>query len=127
MAEKASAKHCSSNEEYSSSQPLLVSGDKSKVELEVMQDKTGQSYIEVTCGDVSGGLYLEKLKWVLHGRALGKCILCNNGMYTPQEFESMGGKKASKAWRKNYKAQGDTITKALSLRGTQRTREHDAT
>jgi len=45
MAEKASAKHCSSNEEYSSSQPLLVSGDKSQVELEVMQDKTGQSYI----------------------------------------------------------------------------------
>ena len=90
MSEKASAKHCSSNEEYSSSQPLSVLGDKSQMELEVMQDKTGQSYIEVTCGDVSDGLYLEKLKQVPHGKALEKCILCNNGLYTPKEFESMG-------------------------------------
>jgi len=114
MAEKASAKHCSSNEEYSSSQPLLVPGDKSQVEIEVMQDKTGQSYIEVTCGDVSGGLYLEKLKRVPHGRALEKCIWCNNGLYTPQEFESMGGKKASKAWRKTIKHKGIPLQKLLA-------------
>jgi len=45
-----------------------------------------------------------------HGRSLEKCILCNDGLYTPQEYESMGGKKASKVWKKTYKAQGHTIT-----------------
>ena len=89
------------------------------------QDKTGRSYIEVNCGDISGRLYLENLKRMPNSRALEKCILSNNTLYTPQEFESLGGKKTNKAWKKIHKAQRGIATKVLSIRGTKRTVEVD--
>ena len=59
MAEKASLELYSSNEELLLSQSTPLQSDKLQAELEVKLDKAGQSYIEVNCGDISGGLYLE--------------------------------------------------------------------
>ena len=114
MAKKASPELYLSNEELSLSQSTPLQSDKLQAELEVKLDKAGQSYIEVNCGDISGGLYLEKLKRMPNGRALEKCILSNSSLYTPQEFESMGGKKANKAWKKSIKHKGIPLQKLLA-------------
>ena len=114
MTEKASPELYSSNEELSLSQSTPLQSDKLQAELEVKLDKAGQSYIEVNCGDISGGLYLEKLKRTPNSRALEKCILSNSSLYTPQEFESMDGKKANKAWKKSIKHKGIPLQKLLA-------------
>ena len=67
------------------------------MELVVKYDRTGHSYIEVNCEDISGRLYLENLQRMPNSRALEKCIFNKTMPFIPQEFESMCGKKANKA------------------------------
>ena len=93
-------------------------GKESQEELDVLQDQGGQNYIEVTCGDATGELFLEKLRRMPNGKALEKCILCNNLLYTPQEFENLGGKKA-KAWKKSIKHKGKPLQKLFTSRALQ--------
>ena len=61
------------------------------------------SYIEVSCGDLNGVLYLEKLRKMAGAKGMNKCILCDGSMLTPSEFELSGGKKANRAWKKSIK------------------------
>ena len=62
-----------------------------------------------------GGLYLEKL--MPNGKALEKCILCDNLLYT-QEFENLGGKIA-KACKKSIKHKGKPLQKFFTSRAFQ--------
>ena len=84
-------------------------------------------YVEVVCGDVVGELYLEKLRRVPNGKALEKCICSNNVWYTSQEFESKGGKKSNKAWKKSIKHKGKPLQIFFCHRGTQRARNASTT
>ena len=59
------------------------------------RDKLG-TYIKVTCGKLSGQLYLDKLA----RKPPGKCVYVDGQWYTPSEVESLGGKKARK-WRQS--------------------------
>ena len=78
MAEQVSPELARSNEELLSSYSLEGVGKESQEELDVLQDQGGQNYIEVTCGDATGGLFLEKLRRMPNRKALEKCILSNN-------------------------------------------------
>ena len=65
----------------------------------VKSDSTGR-YLEVTCGDIEGNLYLAKFK---KGSLSSKCILYNSKWYSLVEFESLGGKSKFKNWKKSLK------------------------
>ena len=123
MSKKASPEQYSPNEELSLSQSTPLQSDKLQAELEVKLDKAGQSYIEDNCGDISGGLYLEKLKRMPNSRVLEKCILSNSSLYTPQELESMGGKKANKAWKKSIKHKGIPLQKLLASKNKEKAQQ----
>ena len=66
----------------------------------------------------AGGLYLEILSRMPNRKVLEKCILCNNLLYTPQELENLGGKKA-KAWKKSIKHKGKPLQKFFTSRTLQ--------
>ena len=53
-----------------------------------------------------------------YGAIFKLCILCNNLLYTPQEFENLGGKKA-KAWKKSIKHKGKPLQKFFTSRALQ--------
>ena len=53
-------------------------------------------YISVTCGKISGQLYLDRLA----RKPTGKCVLVGDQWYSPSVVESLGGKKARK-WRQS--------------------------
>ena len=66
-----------------------------RLSLICARDKLG-TYIKVTCGKLSGRLYLDKLA----RKPPGKCVYVDGQWYTPSEVESLGGKKARK-WRQS--------------------------
>ena len=68
--------------------------------IDVKIDGQGKSYIKVSCGDVVGVLYLEKLRKTAGAKGMEKCILCDGNMLTPSEFDQTAGKKANKVWKK---------------------------
>ena len=53
-------------------------------------------YIVVSCGNVTGQLYVAKLSQ--SKKAQAKCVLVNGKWLTPSEVEALAGKKARK-WR----------------------------
>ena len=73
--------------------------------LDTKKDEEEQSYIDVSCGALTGRLYLEKMCKQIgsKGKGLEKCIQYGDKMFTPQDFESLGGKKTSKAWKKSIR------------------------
>ena len=73
--------------------------------LDTKKNEEEQSYIDVSCGALTGRLYLEKMCKQIgsKGKGLGKCIQYGDKMVTPQDFESLGGKKTSKAWKKSIR------------------------
>ena len=87
-------------------QPALASE-----ELEVQADESGDTFIEVTCGNAVGNLYLKKFSESTGGKQ--KCVLHNGRLVTPSEFEALGGKKASKAWKKSIKHKGKPLFKLI--------------
>ena len=66
----------------------------------------GGWFINVTCGAVSGQLYLDRLGE--SKQSLAKCILVGGTWYTPPEFESLGGKKAKK-WKQSLQHSGKPL------------------
>ena len=64
-------------------------------------------YISITCGSVSGQLYVDKLDE--SKRSPGKCVLVNGSWYTPSEVEALGGKKAKK-WRQSLSHMGKPLS-----------------
>ena len=81
--------------------------------IDIKQDKNGLNYIEVSCGELTDALYLEKLRQ-LGSKGHEKCILYEETMLIPQEFETMGGKKANKAWKKSIKHKNKPLSKFVS-------------
>ena len=77
-------------------------------------DEDGLSFIEISCGDVFGELYLENLRKVNIGKGMEKCILHNGKMITPHDFETVGGKRANKAWKKSIKHKNKPLSKFFS-------------
>ena len=74
-------------------------------------DDQGRSYIEVSCGELNGVLYLEKLRKMAGAKGMNKCILFDGSMLTPSEFELSGGKKANRAWKKSIKHKNKPLAK----------------
>ena len=72
--------------------------------IETKLDENGLSYIEVSCGGISGGLY----------KGMEKCILYNGKMIAPRKFEALGGKRACKAWKKSIKHKNKPLSKFLT-------------
>ena len=72
-------------------------------------DDQGKSYIEVSCGELNGVLYLEMLCKTAGAKGMNKCILCDSNMLTPSEFKLNGGKKANKAWKKSIKHKNKSL------------------
>ena len=42
--------------------------------IDIKQDEEGRNFIEVSCGDISGVLYFERLRKQTGGKGLDKCI-----------------------------------------------------
>ena len=61
-------------------------------------------YTSVTCGKISGQLYLDRLA----RKPTGKCVLVGGQWYSPPEVESLGGKKARK-WRQSLLHNGKPL------------------
>ena len=61
-------------------------------------------YINVTCGKISGQLYLDRLA----EKPTEKCVLVGGQGYSPPEVESSGGKKARK-WRQSLLHNGKPL------------------
>ena len=53
-------------------------------------------YISISCGKVSGQLYLSKMS----KKSPGKCVLVSGQWYSPLEVESLGGRRAKK-WKQS--------------------------
>ena len=75
----------------------LASGN--KLQPSVLHDTTGP-YAIVTCGSVSGRLYLSKLDE--SKKPLPKCINVNGTWHSPPDVESLAGKK-SKKWKQSLR------------------------
>ena len=69
-------------------------------------DSVGE-FIIVTCGSLSGNLYLAKLD--ASNKSQSKCIICSGKWYSPLEFESLAGKKARK-WKQSLHHQGKPLS-----------------
>ena len=100
MAEKPVVEVSTAEGELSS--PPLLRGIQNSAQdeassIDTKVDENGLSFIEVSRGDISGGLYLENLRKLNAGKGMEKCILHNGKMITPQEFETIGGRRANKA------------------------------
>ncbi len=65
-------------------------------------------YINVTCGNKTGRLYLGKLA-KSKPRAMDKCIHAEGKFYTPGEFEVLGGRGRAKSWKKSIRHQGKPL------------------
>ena len=76
-----------------------VSSSGNKLQPSFLKDSIGL-HILVTCGNVSGKLYLCKLDE--SKKPLPKCILVNSVWYSPPEVESLAGKK-SKKWKQSLR------------------------
>ena len=63
----------------------------SKLQPTVLHDTLGE-YITVTCGSLSGNLYLSKLDE--SNKSQSKCVVVSGKWYSPPEFESLAGKKS---------------------------------
>ena len=74
-----------------------IAGSGAKPLPSVLQDSVG-SHIMVTCGSISGSLYLSKLDE--SKKPLPKCILVSGNWYSPSEFQSLAGKKTKK-WKQS--------------------------
>ena len=72
----------------------------------VLHDTQG-AYIIVTCGSLSGNLYLRKLDE--SNRSQSKCVVISGKWYSPPEFETLAGKKAKK-WRQSIHHQGKPLS-----------------
>ena len=83
--------------------------------IEMKMDDQGRNYIEVSCGELNGVLYLEKLRKMAGAKGMNKCILFGGSMMTPSEFEVSGGKKANRAWKKSIKHKNKPLTKYFAL------------
>ena len=64
--------------------------DKSGLVPSFTSDSLGL-YITISCGSVSGHLYIDKLNE--SKRSPGKCVFVDGVWCTPSEFESLGGKR----------------------------------
>ena len=71
----------------------------SKLQPSVLQDSLGP-HIVITCGSVSGKLYLSKLDE--SKKPLPKCICVNGNWCSPSDVESLAGKKAKK-WKQSLR------------------------
>ena len=71
----------------------------SKLQASVLQDSVGP-HIVITCGSVSGKLYLSMLDE--SKKPLPKCICVNGNWYSPSDVESLVGKKAKK-WKQSLR------------------------
>ena len=69
----------------------------SKLQPSLLQDSLGP-HIVITCGSVSGKLYLSKLDE--SKKPLPMCICVNGNWYSPLDVESLAGKKAKK-WKQS--------------------------
>ena len=60
-------------------------------------------HIVITCGNVTGQLYVAKLSQSKKVQA--KCILVNDSWLTPSEVEALAGKRGRK-WRQSFFTSG---------------------
>ena len=81
--------------------------------MRIQTDKDRRNYILVTCGEISGELYTDKFHKGLGSKVFEKCIKYKEKMVSPQEFESLGGKKTSKQWKRSIKHNSKPLTKWL--------------
>ena len=81
--------------------------------MRIQTDKDRRNYILVTCGEISGELYTDKFHKGLGRKVFEKCIKYKEKMVSPQEFESLGGKKTSKQWKRSIKHNSKPLTKWL--------------
>ena len=82
-------------------------GDVRSKAVTIKSDDNGD-YIEVDCGSKKGRLYLEKMN-SKKGHSTEKSIRCEGKMYTPAEFEILGGKGKAKSWKKSIKHGSKTL------------------
>ena len=95
----------------------------SKLQPTVLHDSLG-AYITVTCGSLSGNLYLSRLD--ASNKSQSKCVVVSGKWYTPSDFETLAGKKARK-WRQSLHHQGKPLSLYLlsSLLDTQGSSQGD--
>ena len=70
-------------------------------EMPMMEVQIGCSFVVVECGGRSSKLYLDKFYKLPGNKGYEKCIAYNDNILVPQEFESVCGMKAMKAWKKS--------------------------
>ena len=89
----------------------------SKLQPTVLHDSLG-AYITVTCGSLSGNLYLSRFDE--SNKSQSKFVVVSGKWYTPSDFEKLAGKKARK-WRQSLHHQGKPLSLYLfsSLPDTQ--------
>ena len=63
-----------------------------------VKDSLGAHNIVITCGNITGQLYVAKLSQ--SKRVQAKCILVNGSWLTPSEVEALAGKRGRK-WRQS--------------------------
>ena len=80
-----------------------------------VRDGRKGDYINVTCGNKTGRLYLEKFakSAKCKARIVDKCIYAEGKDYTPGEFESLGGKGRAKSWKKSIRHQGKPLSEYI--------------
>ena len=81
--------------------------------LKTVMDEEDKLYIEVSCGDQEGRLYLEKFGRDSKQMSKAQCICYKGKFISPQEFETVGGKKPAKAWRKSIKHDEKPLVKFM--------------
>ena len=81
----------------------------SKLQPTVLHDTLG-AYITVTCGSLSGNLYLSKLDG--SNKSQSKCVVVSGKWYSQPEFETLAGKKARK-WRQSLHHLGRPLSQYL--------------
>ena len=93
----------------------------SKRQPTVLSDSQGLC-IAITCGNVSGYLFLSKLEE--SKKAQGKCVLVGGKWYTPSDVEALAGKKARK-WKQSLLHLGRPLSEfnllPLDFQGLQHT------
>ena len=85
------------------------------LQLSKVRDGRKGDYINVTCGNKTGRLYLEKFakSAKCKARIVDKCIYAEGKDYTPGEFESLGGKGRAKSWKKSIRHQGKPLSEYI--------------
>ena len=72
-------------------------------EIDLKEDTQGRKYIEVLCGGRTGKLLLNKFHKLEGSKGYSKCIEYGGRLVAPQEFEAIGGMKATKSWKRSLK------------------------